>query len=104
MDDENLSFLAQLRRKWYEHRLSSARRKYDRIFDKYDCGRNLAERIDPNLYSIRMDIEGLEIVLGLSPPVEIEMVSVCCAAPEDPDIEGFCSACREGTGFERADE
>ncbi len=33
-----------------------------------------------------------------------EMVSVCCGAPEDPDIESFCSACHEGTGFEPAVE
>ncbi len=35
---------------------------------------------------------------------EVEMVSVCCGAPEDPDIEGFCSACRDGTGFELVGE
>ncbi len=31
---------------------------------------------------------------------EVEMVSVCCGAPEHPDIVGFCSDCRDGTGFE----
>ena len=101
MDAENLSFLAVLRRKWFEVRLNRLRGRYDQIFDKYDCGRNLAERIDPNLYTIRMDIADLEAFLGLK-HVEIEMVSVCCGAPEDPDIEGFCSSCREGTGFEDA--
>ena len=29
------------------------------------------------------------------------MVSVCCGAPEHPDVENFCSQCRDGTGFER---
>ena len=32
---------------------------------------------------------------------ESEMLSVCCGAPEHPDVEDFCSACNEGTGFER---
>ena len=30
-----------------------------------------------------------------------EMLSVCCGAPEHPDVEDFCSACNDGTGFER---
>ena len=30
-----------------------------------------------------------------------ELLSVCCGAPEHPDVEGFCSGCNEGTGFER---
>ena len=29
------------------------------------------------------------------------MLSVCCGAPEHPDVEDFCSACNDGTGFER---
>lgn len=29
-----------------------------------------------------------------------ERVSMCCAAPEHPDVENFCGACNEGTGFE----
>ncbi len=32
---------------------------------------------------------------------ESPMLSVCCGAPEHPDVEGFCSQCRDGTGFER---
>ena len=32
---------------------------------------------------------------------ESEMLSVCCGAPEHPDVEDFCSACNEGTGWER---
>ena len=30
-----------------------------------------------------------------------EMLSVCCGAPEHPDVEDFCSGCNEGTGWER---
>ena len=30
-----------------------------------------------------------------------EMLSVCCGAPEHPDVPEFCSACNEGTGWER---
>ena len=30
-----------------------------------------------------------------------EMLSVCCGAPEHPDAPEFCSACNDGTGFER---
>jgi len=29
-----------------------------------------------------------------------ERISVCCGAAEHPDVENFCSACRDGTGFE----
>jgi hypothetical protein len=36
------------------------------------------------------------------PEEEIELVSICCGAPEHELIEGFCSACNEGTGFEDA--
>lgn len=32
---------------------------------------------------------------------EGEMVSVCCGAREHPEVENFCSACNDGTGFER---
>ena len=32
---------------------------------------------------------------------ESEKLSVCCGAPEHPDVEDFCQACNEGTGFER---
>ncbi len=31
-----------------------------------------------------------------------ESMSVCCGAPEHPDVEGFCSSCNEGTSFETA--
>ena len=30
-------------------------------------------------------------------------VSVCCGAPEYPDAEDVCGACREHTGFERGE-
>ncbi len=32
---------------------------------------------------------------------ESNMLSVCCGAPEHPDVPDFCGSCREGTGFER---
>ena len=32
---------------------------------------------------------------------EDEWLSVCCGAPENPEVESFCSACNEGTGFEK---
>lgn len=32
---------------------------------------------------------------------ESGMVSVCCGATEHPDVENFCSKCRDGTGFEK---
>ena len=31
---------------------------------------------------------------------ERELLSVCCGAPEHEYVEGFCSACHEGTAFE----
>ena len=34
-------------------------------------------------------------------PMPDEMLSVCCGAPEHPDVEGMCGACNEWTGFER---
>lgn len=37
-----------------------------------------------------------------TPAAEDEQMSVCCGAPEHPDVPGFCSACNEGTGFETA--
>ena len=38
--------------------------------------------------------------------VELEdvRVSVCCGAPEHPDVEDFCSKCGEGTGFELVEQ
>lgn len=35
---------------------------------------------------------------------ESEMLSVCCGAPEHPDLPDYCGSCREHTGFERACE
>lgn len=29
-----------------------------------------------------------------------ERLSVCCGAPEYPDVEGMCGQCRDWTGFE----
>ncbi len=48
-----------------------------------------ATRIDP------------ECSAGYCTCAQGEMLSVCCGAPEHPDVEGFCSACNDGTGFER---
>ena len=31
---------------------------------------------------------------------DIRFLSVCCGAEEHEYAEGFCSACREATGFE----
>ncbi len=28
------------------------------------------------------------------------VLSICCGAEEHPDVEGFCGACGESTGFE----
>ena len=57
-----------------------------------------ATRIDPEAWAGECSCGAPHRV---RPPEEsCEIASVCCGAPEHPDVENFCSACNDGTGFE----